>query len=255
MVNPWLSLAGFGMTAIGFAALLYWSKYKKIRPLFYGIGLLAWFLAILIKVVLDFTLTSSILNLAPREHRVLAACLYYGLRTGLFEAGILYLFLLKLKIKRISFEDAVGIGIAYGAIEAILTGFSNIVNILMFYFVPELIEQIPEAQREIIVSSLNLETIVIFAPIIERASALIIHITSAILVVLALKYGLKYLLAAIAYKSLVDGIIPLLQSLLANPSVYNYYITEIPFIVIAILSIIVLGKLKDKLIQNIVSNK
>jgi len=248
MVNPWLSLAGFGMIGVGFAALFYWSRYKRIRPLFYGIGLLAWFLAILIKVVLDLTVTSSILGLAPPEYRVLTACLYYGLRTGVFEASILYIFLLKMKIGKIGFEDAVGIGITYGAVEAILNGFSNIVNVLTFYFMPGLIEQLPEAQREFIVSSLSLDTIVVFAPIIERISALIIHIAAAVFVVLALKTGLRYLLAAVMYKSLVDGIIPLLQPLLANPSVYNYYITEVPFVVIAVLSIFALKGLKNKLI-------
>ena len=112
---------------------------------------------------------------------------------------------------------------------------------------PGLIEQLPEAQREFIISSLSLETIVVFAPIIERISALIIHITAAVFVVLALKYGLKYLLAAVMYKSLVDGIIPLLQPLLADPSVYNYYIVEIPFVVIAVLSVVVLKKLESRL--------
>ncbi len=247
MVNPWLSLAGLGMIVVGLATLIYWSRSRRIKPLFYGVGLLAWFLAILVKVVLDLTVTSPMLGLVPREYRVFTACLYYGLRTGLLEAGILYILALKLKIGKIGIEEAAGIGIAYGAIEAILTGFSNMVNVLVFYFMPGLIEKIPEAQREFIVSSLSLETIVVFAPIIERISALIIHVTAAVLVILALRSGLKYLFAAIAYKSLVDGIIPLLQPLLAQPSVYNYYIVEIPFIIIAALSVIALKKLEAKL--------
>ena len=246
MVNPWLALAGFGMIAVGIGSIVFWNKHKKVKPLFYGIGFLAWFIAIFIKVVMDLTFTSSLFAVMPERYRVSVACIYYGLRTGFLESGFLYLIASKMKIKNASFSEAVGIGIAFGAMEAVLTGVSNVADVIMFFLQPELLEKIPEAQRAIVEASLNLDTIVIFAPIIERTMTLIIHVTAAVLVVLAFKRGVKYLITSIAYKSLVDGIIPLLKPLLANPTVANYYLVEIPFIVIALASMPVLRFLSKK---------
>lgn len=237
MVNPWLSLAGLGMITVGIASFIYWHKPRRIKPAFYIAGLIAWFLSILIKVILDLTITSVILGSIPKEYSLLTSCIYYGLRTGILEVGILYIILIKLNLKKPRFEEAVGIGISFGATEAILLGLSYMINIIIFYMMPQLIEQVPEQQREFIEASLNLDTLVIFAPIIERISTLIIHITAAILVVLSLRQKPSYLLAAIAYKSIVDGIIPIIKPLLMAPSISNYYLAEIPFIIIAALSL------------------
>jgi len=241
MINSWLIFGGIGMLFVGIYAF-YYSRGKG-KSIFLAMGLITWIVAIAIKTLMDITITKSFLSLIDPKYLLISECIYFGLRTGILESGLSYIFILKMH-RKFEYNDIISFGLGFGGIEAIMLGISNISNILLFIFMPSTLEQIPVEQRMIIERQLNQSTLNIFAPIIERAVTIVIHVFATILVFLAIKYGIKYLVLSIIYKSIVDGIIPLLNPLLSNPTIYNVYLAEAPFITICIISILIL-KLVD----------
>lgn len=232
MVNPWLMLAGISMILVGIIPAVWWWKTRKTPVKYFAFGVFLWAISITPKVLMDLTISPSLqdylLGYGTGVFVVLIG-LYVGLRTGLFESGFTYVAGLKTKLKHVTFDEAVAFGLGFGGIEAVLLGLQSFLTILMFTVMPDLINQIPETQREIIFQQLNQSTWIIFAPILERGATLLIHVFASILVFYAIHTTMKrYLLYSIGYKTVVDGIIPALSVYVGSSTLTSVYLMELP---------------------------
>ena len=231
------------------APFLWWWK-KRIEAKFFLYGLILWIIAISPKYIMDLTLTNPLFSylkgFGDAVYAILAG-LYVGLRTGLLESGLSYLIILKSKIKEVNLNQAIALGIGFGSTEAIFVGFSSFTNILAFILYPNLINKIPESQREIVLQQLNQPSIVIPAPILERVFVLIIHILAILLIFYAIrKSDIRYLLASIFYKTLADGPIPAFRTYLDLNVPQNIYLVELYFAILALIGLLGIEKIMER---------
>lgn len=231
------------------APILWWWK-KRIEAKFFLYGLILWIIAISPKYIMDLTLTDPLFSYLKGfgdAVYVILAGLYVGLRTGLLESGLSYLIILKSKIKEVNLNQAIALGIGFGSTEALFIGFSSFISTLVFLLHPDLINRIPESQREVILQQLNQPSIVIPAPILERAFALIIHIFAILLLFYAIRRSdVRYLLASIFYKTLADGPIPAFRTYLDLNVPQNVYLVELYFAILALIGLLGIEKIMER---------
>ncbi|RLJ07096.1 MAG: hypothetical protein DRP16_04110 [Candidatus Aenigmatarchaeota archaeon] len=212
MANPWLLFSGIGMVLVGLFAVFWWRRKSKVEYRYFVFGSVVWVICTLTKVIIDIGTKGlfGFLQTYPVFLALIVSGLYTGLRTGFIESGFAYLFVSKTNIKK-RFEEAVAFGIGFGSIEAIILGASSFISILVFLLYPPLIQTVPEAYRQALITELNMNSLVVFAPVIERIMTIIIHIFAFSLVFYAVKSRNNfYLVFSVLFKALVDGIIPFL---------------------------------------------
>lgn len=249
-MNPYLILSGIGMLVVGAIAPLIWWWRKKVKIEFFIFGLLLWFLAIVPKFVMDITVTNLLSDCLQAYSSIVYVILmgaYLGLRTGFFESGFSYLVIKRTRMKEANLDQAIALGIGFGATEAMVIGFSSMVNVLAFVAYPELLNKIPESQRETILQQLNLPSVIIPAPVLERTFVIIIHIFALLLVFYAIKTSnLRYLTTSIIYKTIVDGAIPAFRTYLDLSLPGNIYIVEMYFGILALIGLLGIEKVMEK---------
>jgi len=242
IVNPFLSLAGFGMITIGLLAMILWRRRSKAEWRYFLLGAIVWVAAIFVKTVMDLTITTILvdsLNDFGITIYLITIGIYVGLRTGLLESGFSY-FAALIRLRNIGWKEAVAFGIGFGGVEAIVLGLQNI-SLLIFYFNPSLVELLPEAMQK----ELSMQTIVVLAPIMERVFALTVHILASLLAIYSAITGrLKYLVASIFYKALLDGIVPALPYLFDVTTVQGIYLAEAPIAAIGIFAFLIIRSLE-----------
>jgi len=243
-VNPFLSIAGFGMIAVGLLAVILWRRRSKVEWRYFVLGAVVWVAAILVKVIMDLTVTAALANFLKdfgTSFYLIAIGVYVGLRTGLLESGFSYFLALK-KLRNMSWKEAFAFGVGFGGIEAIILGLQNI-SLLVFYFNPSLVELLPESSQK----ALSMQSIVVFAPIMERIFTLVVHILALLLAIYSAITGkFKYLIASILYKTLLDGIVPALPYLFDITTVQGVYLAEVPIAAIGIFSFVIIRLLNKK---------
>ena len=235
-MNPFLSLAGAGMIFTGVFAVMFWKKRTGAGWRYFGLGALMWVAAMIPKVVMDLTVT-PILSAEVFRYGVLAYLvvmgIYVGLRTGFFESGLSYIAALK-KLREVGWREAVAFGLGFGSIEAILLGCQNLVSILALYFLPSAFESLPQALQK----SLSLPTIVVFAPIAERAFAILLHLFASLMLIYAASRAKSiYFVASILFRALADGLVSTIHHFFNLTTVQEIYLAETPFLIIAIISL------------------
>ena len=192
-INPFLMLSGIGMMAVSLFAILYWRYKTNVKITFFVAGAGVWLVAILVKLLLDLTVTVPLqqwlFSTAGIGSTLIIISLYVGLRTGFLESGLSYFSILRTWLKKMGFKEAVAFGIGFGALEAFIVGFSSFLNILIFVFMPEIIATVPLEYQAILIEQLSLSMLFIFPAIIERVAAIIMHVFSAVLVVYAIRSG------------------------------------------------------------------
>lgn len=235
-MNPFLLIAQIGMLLVGLVAVLWWKRNKKVKWKYFAFGALLWVIAIVPKVIMDLAISSYFLVWLSAYGLVamlVGMSLYVGLRTGFFESGFSYLAIAKTKFRKMKLNEALAFGIGFGSIEAIAIGFIGLIDMLVLISNPGLVELLSPAQQ----AALDLPTILVFAPIIERASALMIHVFGSMLVIYAVgKRKINYLFISILFKTLVDGMIPLLTYVFDLTTVAGMYMVEIPIVVLGVLA-------------------
>lgn len=232
MTNPVLLGSGIGMMAVGILPVLYWGKTRRVKATVFVLGGILWVAAILPKAVIDLTIGGLINSWANSTLGALGAfifiSLFVGLRTGAFESGFSYFTFLKTRLKSATYDDAIGFGLAFGGTEAILLGLASFLNILLFLLSPSLVEQIPATQREALLFGLNAPSIVVFAPIIERAFTILIHLFATTLIYAAvLSKDLRFFWVSFLYRAVIDAMVPGFNRLIAessNPLMMTYAI-------------------------------
>jgi uncharacterized membrane protein YhfC len=240
-VNPFLMLSGIGMIAVAILAILYWRHKTGTDARFFMAGAGIWLIAIAIKIVLDLSITAPLeqwmMAAGGLSGLIVGASIYVGLRTGIIESGFSYIAVIKTWLKKMTFNQAVALGIGFGTVEAILVGFSSFLNILVFVLMPEIIATIPAELQPTLIQQLSASTLMVFPAIIERIAAISIHVFSSVLVVYAVRSSkLKYLAYSIIFKAVVDGILPsLVFALDPATSLAGAYLIEVPIIILGVI--------------------
>jgi hypothetical protein len=230
-------LSGIGMVAVAVAAVAYWYSKKHTKAIYFAYGALFWAVAIAIKLAMDFTVSqpfySWLYRYLPIDAAVLAAGLYLGLRTGILENGVVYLGVRFSKLKEMSFNDAVAVGIGFGAIEALFLGVISLLTIITFLASPDLMAFLPAATRQ------QFDLAYMPLPIIERLFTLLGHVFATVLTIYAVKLSdLKWFWIAAIYKTMFDGIIPLSNHYLADMGAYLAFPVEAYLVVMGTIGLL-----------------
>ncbi len=244
-MNPFIILGPIGMVVVGLLSILTWKLKRNVRMKYFVFGGLIWIVSILPKVAMDVALISATISRWARElfypsltfFLVIGA--YAGFRTGIFETFFPYLAIARSGLKRITFNEAIAFGIGFGAFEAILIAIPFIINIAVFLTNPSILQLLPPQQREFIIAQLSLPTWVVFAPMIERALTILIHVFSILLILISITHKKPtYLIASFFYKSSVDAAIPYLNYTF-NPSLspVGAYLCELWVALLALIAI------------------
>lgn len=253
-MNPMLILSGIGMMLVGILPVIYWMRKKDLGKRFFAAGAFIWVIAIVIKVIMDLTITGAINSYLLSEAGILGALIfggaYVGIRTGLIENGLSYIGIRKYDhLSDMDFDESVAFGLGFGCIEAFIIGLSSFAGILFVMVFPG---SVPAAA----VSAFDAPTITIFAGIIERISTVMIHLACSLLIVYATKTNrIIYFLYAFFYKTALDGIVPFIAHN-ANPKdAYTLYMFEIPILLLGALSLWILPWIRDKMKEDIKPKK
>ncbi|WP_254591220.1 YhfC family glutamic-type intramembrane protease [Methanocella conradii] len=203
--------SGLGMVLVAVVAIAYWHIKKRPKAVYYAYGALFWAIAIVIKVVMDLTVSGPLYSwlyaFMPVEGAVAAAGLYLGLRTGIIENGIAYLGVKYSRLKEMGFKDAVAVGIGFGGIEAIVLGLLSLLTVVTLLMSPALVSLLPQSSIE------QFEPLFMPLPVVERLFMLFGHAFATALAIYAVKLAdLKWLGIAVLYKTLIDGSLPLFRT-------------------------------------------
>lgn len=236
MISALNLLSGLGMMAVAVIAIVYWRQKKHSKAVYFAAGAIFWVVAIAIKVIMDLTISRPFYdwlgNTLPIDAAVIVTGLYLGLRTGILENGAVYLGTLYTKLKNMSFDDAVAVGIGFGGIEALVLGALSLINAIALILNPNLFLMLPYSTQQ------QFELSFIPIPVIERLAVLFAHVFATVLTIYAVKLAdLKWLLAAVVYKTLIDGPLPIFTHYLSNLGTGMYYLIELYLIVLAVIGL------------------
>lgn len=241
-MNSLLILGPAGMILVGLLSIAVWKLKRNVSVKCFLFGGIVWLVAIAAKFAMDYAMTPALNDWVTAnygfEGTLIIMGLYVGLRTGAFECGFTFLAFSKSGLKRMSLDEATGFGIGFGAFEAILIAVPNLVQIAAFALNPSLLDLLPPAQKEMVEASLNLPTWVVPAPVIERAFTLFAHLFTALLVFISVTQGrFGFFLGAFAYKSLLDALVPYIQTIINTDMPVTVYVAEIWVIVMGFIAL------------------
>ncbi|XRH75365.1 MAG: YhfC family glutamic-type intramembrane protease [Candidatus Methanosuratincola verstraetei] len=257
MLNPWLILGPSGMMIVGIFYMLFWRERvrrdsgKGVPIRFFIFGGLLWAAAIIPKIIMDYTVTQPLYVWWASSFGASGALLllgvYVGLRTGIFECGAAYLGFRAFARKtnqvneagiakasswegaagqNMGYSEAVAVGVGFGAFEAIVLALPSLVQMAAIFLDPSILSSLPPEQVAAIESQLSQPTWMAAAAAWERAFAILAHVFATVLAYLSVAQRRLILLGgAVAYKSVLDAPIPILQEYLAS-SPYYIVITE-----------------------------
>jgi uncharacterized membrane protein YhfC len=206
-ISPLFFITGIGMVSVAVASALWIVSLGATWPVLL-LGGLAWIIAVALKIVWAVPTNKPILallrNKLPPKVSGPLSWSYIGLLTGIFECGIALAFISKMPIlNQANWLNILAFGVGFGTIEAFVLGLVSLARIGYYTFRPE---SIPEKDVEgFRITSNSLSMIPI--GILERVSAISIHIFTKALVFLAVQQGFYALFwLSFVFKSFVDGI-------------------------------------------------
>ena len=218
-MNPFLIFGPLGAIIVGVLFIAAWKMRSNVSIKHFLFGGLVWGAAIAPKIVMDYTVTPMLSSWAKSAYGIMGMLIilgiYVGLRTGLFECGFAFLAFSRTELRKATWEEAMAFGVGFGAVEAILIGLPSLMQIAVFVLNPSLLESLPPTQREIIESLLNSPTWVAITPTIERTFTLFAHVFATMLIYISVtRQKPSLLLAAILYKTLLDALVPYIQTII-----------------------------------------
>ena len=154
------------MIAVAIAAVMYWKKDSGIPWSFFFWGALAWIVGVTLKVGASIptpTIIYQVRDVLPRTFAEPVLWIYIGLLTGIFECGATLGFAYIQKIRKANWNQSVGFGAGFGAIEALLVGVGSLLMVLAIIYIPD---KLPPEYLKFATSGNSLWCIP--APIIER---------------------------------------------------------------------------------------
>ena len=122
-MKPLFLLPGIGMIFVAIISVIYWRRKTKIAFIIFLLGVLAWIVAVILKGLAALSKDSIIevfRNLFPAYLSEPLAWIYLGILTGIFECGMILLFLYVFKrVQEQSWDEAIGLGLGFGAFHFI----------------------------------------------------------------------------------------------------------------------------------------
>lgn len=205
-LGPLTLLPGAGMILVALAFVIYAARRKLLGWRYLGLGALFW----VITVVAKFAFAIPVNPLVHRLLNVSSANLftpgnlifyvYVGALTGIFEVGLAYLILRKIRWGKASWEQALVFGIGFGVIEALLLGLTGLGSALVGVFSPDML---PVPTLGSLASNASL--VMGLAPVVERLSVIFAHIFACVLIFYGIASGeTKWVWLSVLYKTLLD---------------------------------------------------
>ncbi|MBN2101916.1 MAG: YhfC family intramembrane metalloprotease [Candidatus Aenigmarchaeota archaeon] len=244
-MNPFLILSGIGMMLVGIIPVLYWKAKKGLGIRFFAGGAFIWIMAIILKLVMDFTITGAINQWFLGETGIIGVLIFsgaiVGIRTGLLENGLQYLGVRKYRpLGNMNFGEGIAFGLGFGCFEAFSIGLINFITMASLIMFPGMI---PAQAAE----ALKAPTIIALAPIIERVFVVLAHVFTSILVIYSIKSNrIIYFIYAFFYKTLLDGIIPYLTNGLNQTDPSSVFAVEIPVVIMGLIGLWGIQMLRKK---------
>lgn len=205
-LGPSVLLPGAGMILVSLAFVIYAARRRWLGWRYLFLGALFWIVTVLVKFAFAIPVNPILFHvLGVTQDKLfslgnLIAYFYIGALTGIFEAGLAYLILRKVRWGKSSWDQALVFGIGFGAIEAFLLGFGNLLSSVVGITSPDTLS----------ISTLgtlahNATLIMGSAPVVERLFIILAHIFACVLIFYAIARGeTKWAWLAILYKSLLD---------------------------------------------------
>ncbi len=239
-------LSGIGMILAGVLAYLIWNRKHKTDFTYYLLGAACWLAAITLKfsfaIAFNKKIKAAFNLILPKTAASISFYAYIGILTGVFECGMVLLFLYLIKsIQKQTFNQAVAFGIGFGGIESILLGLQSLITITIIIFFPQILP--PDTPYPFSISKLW----IIPAPIIERISTIFIHIFSTVLIVYAfLTKKNRWFWGSFTYKTLVDAFAAWVAMTDLGETAIGLYLVEFEIAVFGLFGFIMLKILKEK---------
>lgn len=208
-ISPLFLITGIGMLGVAAAPTL-WILNLDAEWSVVRLGIFAWIISVVLKNIFAALFNKPILNFLksklPSKLSGPFSWSYIGFLTGVFECGVALAFVLKFDILyQASWVDILAFGIGFGAFEAFALGLMALGQIGQYIFYPE---SIPEKYRKEEDWKITSNTLLMIpVGIVERASTLLIHVFSNVLIILAVQQNICLLFwFSFGFSILVDGI-------------------------------------------------
>ncbi len=205
-LGPSVLLPGTGMILVALAFVFYAARRRWLGWRSLLLGALFWVLTVAVKFAFAIPVNPVVFRaLGVTQENLfspgnLVAYFYIGALTGIFEAGLAYLILRKIRWGTATWHQALAFGIGFGSIEALLLGFANLFSSMVGLTSPNVLP-IPTLG-----SLAHTATLVMgLAPVIERLAVIFAHIFACVLIFYAIAIGEpKWAWLAVLYKTLLD---------------------------------------------------
>lgn len=205
-LGPGILIPGVGMIVVSLAFVIYAARKRLLGWRYLGLGALFWVLTVVVKFAFAIPVNPVVYRILHVTSESLfspgnlIAYLYIGALTGIFEAGLAYLILRKIRWGKATWEQALVFGIGFGVVEALLLGLSGLVSALVGITSPE---ALPISTLGSLAHGSTLA--MGLAPVIERLSVIFAHIFACVLIFHAIASGeTKWAWYAVLYKTLLD---------------------------------------------------
>ena len=234
-------LSGVGMLLVALLSVVYWKLKRGVAIKFFFWGALFWFVGVGLKFAWGLPLNQPIINFIKSIFPAVIAgpvsWIYVGLLTGIFECGMILLSIYLVKsLRKATWDEANAYGIGFGAIEAFILGAISILRIMVVLFISDQLPQdildtlaLPESYWQIPI------------PVIERMSALFIHIFTAVAIFYAyITRKWSWFWISFGYKTIVDVVAAYLHLAvgISNLTLTGWWIVQGVFVILAIAGII-----------------
>ena len=227
------------MMVVAVVAVAYWRKRSGVLWSFFCWGAFAWAVGVTIKAGASIP-TPAIINhvrdTLPPPFAEPVLWIYIGLLTGIFECGATLGFAYIQSIRKSDWNEAVGFGVGFGAIEALLVGVGYLLMVLVVIFIPD---KLPPVFLKFATAGSN-SLWVIPAPIVERMIVIPIHALSCLLIIYALRTrAWKWFWLSFVYKTVVDAIAGFIHITygLENLTTLSSWVVELVFLPFGIVGV------------------
>ncbi|HOS78719.1 MAG TPA: YhfC family glutamic-type intramembrane protease [Anaerolineae bacterium] len=204
-VTPLALLGGVGMVLVAAGYVAYAGK-RRLNWGYLGLGALAWGVTVALKFLWAVPLNAPIYNALtgalPESIAMPLFYIYVGLLTGMTEVLLTWLVVRYTRLGQVPWGKALAFGIGFGAVEALLLGFSSLSSIITALAMPEALPT--DVLTQLAAANNPLWGV---APIVERFFTCLIHIfCNVALFYGAVKKEARWFWLSFLFKSGIDAV-------------------------------------------------